>query len=179
MSVVPTSPAAAGRSVLTLCITAQVGSHMQEERFLQAPVGSLGKQLMHRVEHRLQGLLRDDISGDEFKNPLRLMVGETWCPTPRLWPPSQSIHTTCGSRAGTAPSAELPFGWGPQPGRPFPPARPRDGSGRQSDLQLHPSSRQAGNNAPHVWGDRNPQGLLHGRFTPRRPSCSPLVSTAN
>ena len=49
---------------------------MQEERFLQALGGSLGKQLMHQLrEHCLKGLLSDDISGDEFKNSVEIDGG--------------------------------------------------------------------------------------------------------
>ena len=58
---------------LALRITSQVGSHMQEERFLQSLVGSLGEQLMHQLrQHRLQGLLSGDISGDERKNSVEI-----------------------------------------------------------------------------------------------------------
>ena len=61
---------------LALRITAQVGSHMQEERFLQALVGSLSKQLMHQLrEHPLQGMLSGDIRGDKFKNPVEIDGG--------------------------------------------------------------------------------------------------------
>ena len=61
---------------LTLRITAQVGSHMQEKRFLQALACRLSKQLMHQLrEHRLQGLLSADISGDKFKNPVEIDGG--------------------------------------------------------------------------------------------------------